>query len=72
MLAIYNASYVLPFLLVLVLVALVGDSSKPVLEKINKAMVSIVDKFMPALLFILGAALAADSIRFLVSGKTLW
>lgn len=71
-LAVYNASYVLPFLLVLVLVALVGDSSKPVLEKINNAMVSVVDKFMPALLLIVGVALATDSIKFLVSGKTLW
>ena len=72
MLAIYNASYALPFLLILVLVAVVGDSSKPVLEKINNVMVNVVDKFMPALLFILGIALAADAIKFLVSGASLF
>jgi len=72
MLAIYNAAYALPFLLVLVLIALVGDSIKPVLEKINNVMASVVDKIMPVLLFILGVALVADAIKFLVSGSSLF
>ena len=71
-LAIYNAAYALPFLTVPVLVAVVGDSSKPVLEKISRFLTNLVDKFMPVLLFLLGIALAADALVYLISGEPLW
>lgn len=71
-LAIYNAAYALPFLFVPLAVAIVGDSCKPLLEKINNLLVSIVDKLMPILLFLIGAALMADAVTFLVTGKSLW
>ena len=71
-LAFYNMAYVLPFLLVPILVALTGDSSKPILEKINNLLISLVDKLMPKLLLLLGLALTADALSYLISGETLW
>ena len=66
--AAYNLAYALPFLAVPILVAVTGDSSKPVLGKINDLLVGIVDRFMPVLLLLLGLALAADALSFLISG----
>jgi cytochrome c biogenesis protein CcdA len=71
-LALYNIAYALPFLLVPILVALTGDSSKPILDKINNVLISLVDEFMPVLLLLLGIALTADAVVYLVSGETLW
>lgn len=71
-LAIYNAAYALPFLLVPLAVAIVGEDSRPVLEKINNLLVSVVDKLMPILLFLIGAALTADAVGYLISGEPLW
>ncbi len=71
-LAFYNIAYALPFLLVPILVALIGDSSRPILEKINNVLISLVDRFMPVLLLLLGLALTADALAYLTSGETLW
>jgi len=71
-LAFYNIAYASPFVLVPILVALVGDSSKPILEKINNVLISLVDRFMPVLLLLLGLALTADALAYLTSGETLW
>ena len=71
-LAFYNIAYALPFLLVPILVALIGDSSRPILEKINNVLISLVDRFMPVLLLLLGLALTADALTYLTSGETLW
>ena len=54
------------------MVALTGDSSKPILEKINNLLISLVDRFMPVLLLLLGLALTADAFVYLTSGETLW
>jgi cytochrome c biogenesis protein CcdA len=71
-LLLYNAAYALPFLLVPITVALIGDASKPILEKISNVLVSLVDKFMPILLLLLGAALTVDALAYLISGEALW
>jgi cytochrome c biogenesis protein CcdA len=71
-LAIYNILYALPFLLVPVAVAVVGDSCKPVLERINNLLISLVDKLMPIMLFLIGAALTADAVSYLATGEPLW
>jgi threonine/homoserine/homoserine lactone efflux protein len=68
----YNAAYALPFMLVPIMVAVMGDTSKPILERINKLLVNLVDKFMPVLLFLLGAALTIDALMFFISGSGLW
>ncbi len=71
-LIVYNIAYALPFVLVPIMVALVGDASKPILEKINNMLVNLVDRAMPILLLILGAALSIDALAFLVMGESLW
>jgi threonine/homoserine/homoserine lactone efflux protein len=68
----YNLAYALPFALVPIMVALVGDTSKPILDKINNMLVSLVDRFMPILLLLLGAALTIDALAYLISGEALW
>ncbi len=70
--AFYNLAYALPFLLVLILVAITGDSSKPILDKINNLLIGLVDRFMPVILFLLGFALTADALTYLISGEALW
>ena len=71
-LALYNAAYALPFLLVPIAVAAIGDRSKPVLEKINAMLVKLVDTLMPILLLLVGVALTADALSFLITGEALW
>ena len=71
-LALYNVLYALPFLLVPVLVLVMGNASRPLLEKINQVLTRTTDRFMPLMLLLLGTALIADAIKFLVTGKALW
>jgi hypothetical protein len=68
----YNIAYALPFMLVPISVALIGDSTKPILDKINNILVGLVDRFMPILLLLPGIALSADALKYLVSGEALW
>ena len=68
----YNTAYALPFVLVPITVALMGDTSKPFLDKINNVLASLVDRFMPILLFLLGATLTVDALAYLISGDALW
>ena len=68
----YNAAYALPFILVPVAVALIGDRSKPILDKINAALVSLTDKLMPIMLFLIGAALTIDALKYFATGESLW
>ena len=71
-LVLYNVTYALPFLLVPISVALTADSTKPILDKINNVLVGLVDRFMPILLLLLGIALSADAMMYLISGAALW
>jgi len=71
-LAFYNIAYALPFLLVPILIAITGESSKPILDKISNLLVGLVDRFMPVILFLLGIALTADALAYLISGEALW
>lgn len=70
--AAYNFAYALPFLGVPILVALIGHSSKPILDKINNLLIGLVDRFMPIILLLLGLTLTADSLAYLISGVALW
>ena len=71
-LALYNAAYALPFLMVPIAVALIGERSKPVLQKINEVLVKLVDTLMPILLLLVGIALSADALSYLITGEALW
>jgi cytochrome c biogenesis protein CcdA len=72
LLAIYNIAYALPFLMVPVLIALIGEGSKPFLEKTSNRLTVIVDRFMPVLLLLLGVALIGDALAYLIMGESLW
>ncbi len=71
-LAFYNIAYALPFLMVPILIALIGEGCRPFLEKISNLLTVIVDRFMPVLLLLLGVALIGDALAYLIMGESLW
>ena len=71
-LAIYNAAYALPFLLIPLLTAIMGDRSKPILARVNGFMEKAGDIIMPLLLLAIGLALLVDSVWFFVRGESFF
>ena len=71
-LAIYNLGYALPFMVVPILVAALGEKAKPLLEKINGFLVRGADIVMPWMFGLLGLALISDSIAYFYRGEGLW
>ena len=71
-LIVYNLAYAVPFALVPVLRAALGESSAPVLQRINHGLDRVSGVLMPLLLGGIGVALAADAIHYLVKGAPLW
>lgn len=71
-LAAYNLVYALPFAAVPILRAVMGDSSRPILESINNFLDKVSSFLMPALLLLLGSALVIDAMYFLVFGEALF
>ena len=70
-LLVYNLAYALPFALVPVLVALMGDDARPLLEKFNAWIARGADLLMPWLMLALGLYLLADGITYFVTGEPL-
>ena len=70
-LGIYNIGYALPFVIVPAMVAVSGESAKPLLEKINGFIGKASDTLMPWLFAALGAALVADAIAYFYRGTGL-
>ena len=68
----YNLLYVLPFLMIPLLSAIMGENSKPLLAKINAVMERISDILMPLMLGLVGLALLADSISYFIHGTSLF
>jgi threonine/homoserine/homoserine lactone efflux protein len=68
----YNLLYVLPFLMIPLLSAIMGENSKPLLAKINAVMERISDFLMPLMLGLVGLALLADSITYFIHGNSLF
>lgn len=71
-LVIYNAAYAVPFLLIPILTAVMGDRSKPILAKVNDMMEKVSDVIMPVLLFAIGLALLVDSVWYFVRGESFF
>ena len=71
-LALYNIAYALPFALVPVLRALMGESVGPLLKRVNELLSRGVDVLLPPLLFLCGVALGVDAIAFLCCGIQIW
>ena len=71
-LALYNAAYALPFLLIPLLTAIMGDRSKPILARVNGFMEKAGDIIMPLLLLAIGLALLLDSVWFFARGESFF
>jgi threonine/homoserine/homoserine lactone efflux protein len=71
-LVIYNTAYALPFLLIPLLTAIMGDRSKPILARVNGFMEKASDIIMPILLLAIGLALLVDSVWFFVNGDSFF
>lgn len=69
---IYNVVYALPFLLIPLLTAIMGDRSKPVLARVNGFMEKAGDFIMPLLFLMIGLALLLDSVWFFVRGESFF
>ena len=70
-LGIYNLGYALPFIIVPAMVAVSGESAKPLLEKINGFIGKASDLLMPWMLGALGLFLVADSVAYFYRGSGL-
>jgi cytochrome c biogenesis protein CcdA len=68
----YNLAYALPFLIVPVLVALVGERSRPVLTRINATLDRTSTVLMPIMLGLVGLALIADAVLCFATGEGLF
>lgn len=71
-LVVYNLAYALPFALIPVLTAIMGDRSKPILARINGYMEKASEVIMPLLLLAIGLALLLDSVWYFVRGESFF
>jgi cytochrome c biogenesis protein CcdA len=71
-LVIYNLAYALPFLLIPLLTAIMGDKSKPLLARVNGVMEKASAVIMPLLFLLIGLALMLDSVWFFVYGESFF
>lgn len=67
----YNVLYALPFVVVPVLVAVLGERSRPLLERINSVLDKISSVLMPLLLLLIGLVLLVDALAYFVTGEGL-
>jgi len=68
----YNLLYALPFLIVPLLVAMIGERSGPLLQRINGVLDRISGVLMPLLLGLAGLALVVDAVLFFSTGEGLF
>jgi len=68
----YNLVYALPFALVPVLSAVMGERAKPVLARINALMDKASGFLMPLMLGLIGLALLADALSYFIRGIPLF
>ena len=68
----YNIAYALPFLMVPILIALIGEDCKPFVLKISNLLTAIADRAMPVVMLLLGIALIGDALAYLIVGESFW
>jgi cytochrome c biogenesis protein CcdA len=68
----YNLVYALPFLVVPILVATLGERSRPILQRVNATLDRASAFLMPVLLGLAGLALVADAVLYFTTGKGLF
>ena len=70
-LILYNLLYALPFAIVPLFVALFGDRSRDLLQKVNAVLERASGFLMPILLFLVGVALVVDAVGYLAFDRTV-
>ena len=68
----YNLAYAAPFIMIPLLTAVMGEGARPILARINSVMERVSGFLMPALLGLIGLALLVDSIKYFVTGSSLF
>ncbi len=68
----YNILYPLPFVIVPVMVAILGERSRPLLQRINDSLDKFSSFLMPVLLVLVGLCLVIDAISYFVTGEGLF
>lgn len=68
----YNLVYALPFAMVPLLSAVMGEGAKPILGRINAFLDRVSNVLMPVMLGLLGLVLLVDAIKYLVTGVALF
>jgi len=68
----YNLLYALPFASVPIMVALMGDRSRPLLERINQGLERMSAFLMPVILGLAGLALVVDALMYFATGRGLF
>ncbi len=68
----YNFIYALPFLIVPLLVVILGDRSRTLLDRVNQRLQRGAAVLMPLVLGAVALALIADAINFYVTGDPLF
>lgn len=71
-LATYNLAYALPFTVVPITRAIMGERAGPVLERINGMIERVAAILMPVLLGLVGLALIADGVTYFTTGESLF
>jgi len=71
-LAAYNLLYALPFAVVPVLSAALGERAKPVLARINAFLDKVSGVLMPLMLGLIGLALVLDGLWYFIKGTPLF
>ena len=72
MLLSYNLAYALPFVLVPLLSAVLGERARPILERINSVLDRVSSFLLPAMLGLIGLALLADALTYFIRGQSLF
>jgi cytochrome c biogenesis protein CcdA len=68
----YNLAYALPFLVVPVLTAILGERSRPLLQRIRATLDRASTFLMPIMLGLVGLALIADAVLYFATGEGLF
>jgi len=68
----YNLLYALPFTVVPVLIAVMGERGRPILERINNVLDRVSGFLMPIILALVALALIADAVVYFLTGESLF
>lgn len=68
----YNLLYAMPFTVVPVLIAVMGERGRPILERINNVLERVSGLLMPIILALVALALIADAVVYFLTGESLF